>query len=314
MRARRSGSRSSAITASASASGSSGGTSTGVSAPSRVPPTSVATCGHAARHRLEQADRERLPARRQHVDVELAQVVRGGRPERLEDARAGRPRRAARAPRARRRRSSTRGARQRWIRGAAASSTSSRFWRRSTVTAPTTSPSAGRRARTARSRCGRPRSRRGRSRFARATVALVVAHADQRGGARAPAPARRRSANVRRASESRRRTGSSAACRPRAGARAARRGARARRPSPRARARGRSRAARAPARPAPGASRCGCGVVAPERQPAAVEHDRLVPVTPRAPPRAAPTCSATPPSGGSQTRAIRATARSRVDP
>ena len=128
---------------------------------------------HAARQRLERADRERLPARGEHVDVELAQVVGGRRPIRL-PAHAARPRDApaARLAAARRRRSRSRasGTAAR-IAGTASSSTSTPFPRRSAETVPTIEPpgaSLGRARRTAASRCGPPRACRGCSWFARA--------------------------------------------------------------------------------------------------------------------------------------------------
>ena len=287
---------------------------------SRVPPTAVTTCGTPHASASSGADRERLPARGEHVDVELAQVVGG--------------RRADTAPSAR-----------------PALGCALQLGPCGPSPAITTAPAEPRRGSRARRRAGRrrPSPRRsdghgadhepvapaGRRRTAgeplwttaqHARVQMPFARAQSRstsqtpmiaavGGASSALDHVARTRGAPRAS--RPRTGTRAACRRPAAARSSRPAA----PSTPALAEWawtRSNAAQLPHQPPERARVLGrVRVVAPERQ----RHESTAganasgayttascPCAP-SPARSWATCSATPPSGGSQTRAIRAIAR-----
>ena len=260
--ARRGASPSSAITAAASASGSRGAIRMPVLGRDRL--ARAADVGrhlrHAARQRLEHADRERLPRARQHVDVERAQRPLGRRVEGQELDLAGVRMRAQgrrlgpvagdRHPRAR---GDDRG------RGVEQDV--------EPLLAPQDGDGADGRPRVlalrpralarAGSRCG-PRAAAPSMPAASATARSSSRDADQRGGAGGERTLHRRGRSCGAPWRSRPRTGSSAACRPRDAGPPRRRSARARRPWRRARARGQSSRARARARPNACASRCGC--------------------------------------------------------
>ena len=280
------GPRSSSMTAPASAAGSRGGIRQAGRGDDRL--ARAADGGddlrHAARERLQRADRERLPARGEHVDVEPAQVVGGRRPVRLAAHPPGaRMRLELRLPAARRRRSRSapRGTAAR-IAGAASRKTSTPFSaaqrghradRRARRPAAGVSPRA--------SRCGRrgaPRAeavgprRRLRSRSQTPMIAAVGGASSRSTRGRTPAAPR----------ASRPRTGTRAACRRPAAARSSPPAARARPPWPNGRGRGRSRAARAPAgrtraRPRPDARNRGGTGAARSRPPARTPPARTAP-------------------------------------